>query len=229
MNPGAYIALFGAGIASFANPCVLPLVPAYVGMIAGDEARGSPHRRTIATLIFVTGFTAIFAALGLVAEIAGRNVDQLLSSIQQIGGVVLIALGLIQLGAVRRVRTVSWRLNTRLPDGRFTRPLVMGITFGAAWTPCVGPLLGAALVTAAHTSTKTEGVLLLVVYAVGVGVPFVAASLAIESAPALTRKLQALSNTLRHVAGVTLIGLGLLLATDRYNSLTSWLARITAT
>ena len=226
MNAGAYVALFGAGVASFANPCVLPLVPAYVGMMAGDEARGSPHCRVVATAVFVTGFTAVFAGLGLVAEIAGRNVDELLNSIQRIGGVVIIGLGLIQLGVVRSLRTASWRLNTRLPDGPVARPLVMGITFGAAWTPCVGPLLGAALVTAANSSTTTQGIALLIVYAAGVGVPFVASSLALESAPGLTRGLQPLSSSLHYLAGVTMIGLGVLLVAGRYNALTSLLARV---
>jgi cytochrome c-type biogenesis protein len=229
VNPGAYIALFGAGVASFANPCVLPLVPAYVGMMAGDEARASPSRRVIATVVFVSGFTTVFAGLGLVAEVAGRNVDELLDSIQRVGGITLVALGLMQWGAIRGLRATSWRLNTRLPNGPVTRPLVMGITFGAAWTPCVGPLLGAALVTAAHSPTKFQGISLLVVYAVGVGVPFIAASLALESAPALTRRLQPFSRALQYIAGVALIGLGILLATDHYNSLTSLLARITAT
>ncbi|MEO8696821.1 MAG: cytochrome c biogenesis protein CcdA [Acidimicrobiales bacterium] len=229
MNPGAYVALFGAGVASFTNPCVLPLVPAYVGMMAGDEARRSPHRRVIATAFFVSGFTAVFAGLGLVAEIAGRNVDALLNSIQRIGGIALVVLGLIQLGAIRRLRTASWRLNPRLPTGPVTRPLVMGITFGAAWTPCVGPLLGAALVSAAHSSTKFQGISLLVAYAVGVGVPFVAASLALESAPAVTRRLQPFGRALHYVAGATLIVLGLLLTTDHYDAVTSLLARIIAT
>jgi cytochrome c-type biogenesis protein len=105
----------------------------------------------------------------------------------------------------------------------------MGITFGAAWTPCVGPLLGAALVTAAHSSTKTQGIALLVAYAMGVGVPFVAASLALDSAPTLTTRLRSLGRALYYVAGVTLIVLGVLLVTGRYNSLTSLLARFTAT
>jgi cytochrome c-type biogenesis protein len=229
VNPGAYVALFGAGVASFANPCVLPLVPAYLGVIAGDEQHASPHRRVVATATFVAGFTAIFAGLGVVAEIAGRNVDELLYSIQRVGGAVIIALGLIQLGAIRRLRTASWHLKTSLPNGRVARPLVMGLTFGAAWTPCVGPLLGAALVTAAHSSTKTQGIALLVVYAMGVGVPFVAASLALESAPTLSTRLRSLGRAMHYVAGVTLIVLGVLLVTDRYNSLTSQFARLTAT
>lgn len=229
MNPGAYAALFGAGVASFANPCVLPLVPAYLGMIAGDEPRVSPHRRLVGTLVFVAGFTAVFAALGVVAEVAGRNVDELLSSIQRVGGVVIVVLGLIQLGAIRSFRAASWHLNTRLPNGPVARPLVMGLMFGAAWTPCVGPLLGAALVTAANSSTKTQGIALLVVYAMGVGVPFVAASLALESAPTFTTHLRSFGRALHYVAGVTLIVLGVLLATGRYNSLTSVLSRVTAT
>ena len=229
MNPAAYAALFGAGVASFANPCVLPLVPAYLGMIAGDEPRASTPRRVGSTAVFIAGFTTVFAGLGLVAETIGRNADALVSSIQRVGGVVVIALGLIQLGVFRNLGSRSWRMNTRLPHGTLTRPFVMGLSFGAAWTPCVGPLLGAALVTAAHSSTKTQGTVLLVVYALGVGVPFVATSLALESAPALTRRLQPVGRALHLASGVTLIFLGLLLATGRYNSLTSVLARFVPT
>jgi len=134
VNPAAYAALFGAGVASFASPCVLPLVPAYIAMIASVQPRASPHRRVIATGVFVAGFTTVFAALGAIAEIVGRNADALLSSIQRVGGVVIIALGLIQLGMIRRLRS-SWHLNTAIADGPFARPFMMGLTFGAAWSP----------------------------------------------------------------------------------------------
>ncbi len=229
MNTSAYIALFGAGIASFLNPCVLPLVPAYLGMITGTNRRASQSELLGATVLFVAGFTAVFAGLGLVAETLGRNIDAMLGDIQRVGGVIVICLGLIQFGAIPRLRATSGRLRSPLLHSPLLQPVVLGVTFGTAWTPCVGPLLGAALVTAGRSSTKTQGIALLATYAMGVGVPFVATSLALDAAPSLTKRLRLVGRAAHHLAGVTLIVLGLLLATDRYNALTSVLARLVPT
>jgi cytochrome c-type biogenesis protein len=118
----------------------------------------------------------------------------------------------------------------RLPRGGGPlRPLALGVAFGAAWTPCVGPLLGAALVSAAHSADPTRGGLLLLAYAAGIGVPFLMASLGLASSPRVSARLRRIGPGLERVAGGLLVILGVLLATGTYAHLTSYLARFTPT
>ena len=107
------------------------------------------------------------------------------------------------------------------------RPFVVGVAFGAAWSPCVGPLLGAALVVAAHSGQPVKGGVLLLSYALGIGVPFVIASLGLASSPGFSAWLRRIGPTMERVAGAILVVLGVLLATGAYKSLTSYLARFT--
>jgi cytochrome c-type biogenesis protein len=119
------------------------------------------------------------------------------------------------------------RLISRLPATGPLRPFVLGIGFGAAWSPCVGPLLAAALTIAANEADPWRGGLLLLAYSLGIGVPFLAASLGLASSPALAERLRRVGPVLERVGGTLLVALGLLLATGAYDHLTSYLARFT--
>jgi cytochrome c-type biogenesis protein len=222
----AVVALFGAGIVSFLAPCVLPLVPAYLAMVTGEASRSDTAEVVRATVVFVVGFTVVFVALGLLAGAAGRALDRVQGVVQLVGGVSIILFGLVLVGALRGrfLRTV--RLPVRLPSTGVARPFVLGLTFGTAWTPCVGPLLGASLVTAAHGESATRGALLLAAYSLGLGAPFVAAALSVTSVPALLRAMRRRSVAIARVSGVVLVLLGVLLVTGRYRSALSPLARI---
>jgi cytochrome c-type biogenesis protein len=223
------VALFGAGIASFLAPCVIPLVPAYLGMISGEaaEQRG-PGRAVASTLLFVAGFAVVFAGLGVAAGLAGSSLDSVQNGLERVGGVLVILFGLVLLGVLKGPLARERRLFTELPHiGGPLRPVVVGVAFGAAWSPCVGPLLGAALVAAAHTGDPVEGAILLFAYACGIGVPFVAASLGLASAPGTFDRLKRFGPRLERIAGVFLIVLGVLLATGWYRHLTSYLAQLT--
>jgi cytochrome c-type biogenesis protein len=221
------IALFGAGIASFLAPCVIPLVPAYLGMITGEAAdHRDPGHAVASTLLFVAGFATVFAALGVAAGLAGSSLSSVQTGLERVGGVLIILFGLALLGVVRGPFARERRLITELPQaGGRLRPVVVGVAFGAAWSPCVGPLLGAALVAAARTGDPVEGATLLFAYACGIGVPFVAASLGLAAAPGAMARLQRAGPVLERVAGVLLVILGVLLATGWYRHLTSYLAQ----
>ena len=225
------IALFGAGVASFLAPCVVPLVPAYLGMITGEAAEHrQPGRAVAATLLFVAGFAAVFAGLGVAAGLVGSSLEDVQDWLERVGGVVVALLGLAMLGFVRGPFARERRLFARLPKGGGAlRPVVVGVAFGAAWSPCVGPLLGAALVAAARTGDPAQGAVLLFAYACGIGVPFVAASLGLASAPGAMARLRRLGPALERVAGGLLVVLGVLLATGWYRHLTSYLAEFTPT
>ncbi|MCU1358867.1 MAG: cytochrome c biosis protein transrane region [Ilumatobacteraceae bacterium] len=226
---GDYVALFGAGVASFLAPCVVPLVPAYLGIVVGESADSNDTGRVVtATAIFVLGFATVFAAFGVIAGLVGKSLDPVENAVQRIGGVVIIVFGLALLGVIRGPLARERRAITNLPSLRGpARPFVVGVAFGAAWSPCVGPLLGAALVVAAHSGRPVQGGLLLVSYALGIGVPFMIASLGLASSPALGDWMRRAGKRMERVAGVLLIVLGAMLATGLYTHVTSYLARFT--
>ncbi len=223
------IALFGAGVASFLAPCLVPLLPAYVGIITGESASGGDARRAVpATAVFVLGFATVFAGLGAAAGLIGSSLHHLQLVVQRVGGVIVALMGLALLGVVRGPLGHEVRVFKALPKVTGPlRPYVVGVAFGAAWSPCVGPLLAAALTVAADSGQAGRGAVLLVAYALGIGVPFILASLALASWPSLSASLRRAGRSIERVAGVLLVILGVLLATDTYRHLTSYLARFT--
>lgn len=223
------IALFGAGVASFLAPCLVPLLPAYLGIIAGEaiEAR-DPARAVPATAVFVLGFALVFTTLGATAGLLGSALTGVEAGVQRVGGVLVVIMGLALLGVLKGPLARERRLLTRLPavTGPL-RPLVVGVAFGAAWSPCVGPLLGAALAVAARSGQAARGAVLLFAYALGIGVPFLLASLGLAASPAAAERLRRIGPKVERVSGGLLVVLGVLLATGAYGHLTSYLARFT--
>jgi cytochrome c-type biogenesis protein len=221
------IALFGAGVASFLAPCIVPLVPAYLGIIVGEvgDAR-DPARAVPATLIFIAGFTTVFAGLGAVAALLGSSLSSFQNAVRVVGGVLIIVMGLALLGVARGPLAREKRLIPKLPAiTGVARPYIVGVAFGAGWSPCVGPLLAAALAIAARSQEVGRGTILLCAYAMGIGVPFLVTALGIASSPRLANWLRRIGPGLERVAGVLLVALGVLLATNTYVHLTSYLAR----
>jgi len=221
------VALFGAGVASFLAPCIIPLVPAYLGIIVGEMGDAhDPARAVPATLLFVAGFTTVFAGLGAAAGLLGSSLDTFQNTVRVVGGIVIVIMGLALLGVLRGPLARERRLIPTVPNiGGAARPYVIGVAFGAGWSPCVGPLLAAALTIAARTGEVAHGTLLLCAYAAGIGVPFLLAALGLASSPSLAARLRRAGPTLERVAGGLLVVLGLLLATNTYVHLTSYLAR----
>ena len=222
------VALFGAGVASFLAPCIVPLLPAYLGIIVGETADArDPARAVPATVIFVLGFAVVFAAFGAAAGLLGSSLHHVQTLVERVGGVIVAVMGLALLGVLRGPFARERRLVPRIPGGGPVRPFVVGVAFGAAWSPCVGPLLAAALTLAARSGQAGRGTLLLLAYAFGIGVPFLLAALGLASFPGIAGWLQRMGPTIERVAGVLLVTLGVLLATGAYASLTSYLARFT--
>jgi len=221
------VALFGAGVASFLAPCIIPLVPAYLGIIVGEMGDAhDPARAVPATLVFIAGFTTVFAGLGALAGLLGSSLEVFQNDVRIVGGVVIIVMGLALLGFARGPLAREKRLIPQLPAVTgVARPYVVGIAFGAGWSPCVGPLLAAALTIAARSGGIGRGTVLLGAYALGIGVPFLLAALGLASSPALADRLRRIGPNLERVAGILLVVLGVLLATNTYVHLTSYLAR----
>ena len=223
------IALFGAGVASFLAPCIVPLVPAYLGIIAGEAANArDPAKAVPATLVFILGFATVFAGLGAAAGLLGSSLRDVQQVIERVGGVLIVIMGLALLGVVRGPLSREKRLVSRIPNGGGrARPFVVGVAFGAAWSPCVGPLLAAALTVAARDGQALKGAVLLLAYAFGIGVPFLLCALGLASFPAFGEWLRRAAPVIERVSGVLLVILGVLLVTGTYGYLTSYLARLT--
>jgi cytochrome c-type biogenesis protein len=210
----AAVVAFGFGVLSFLAPCTVPLLPAYVAVL-------STGRRLVpAALLYVLGFTVVFVTLGLAAGSLGRAVRASGSGAQRAGGVVVLAFAVLLLAESR------YGLLARLPARRIagTAPFALGLVAGTAFTPCVGPFLGAVLTVSALQGATLRGGVLLAAYSLGLGVPFVAAAYAVSSSPGLTRRLTKASRVVGVVGGVLLLALGGLLLSGGYGRLAGWLA-----
>lgn len=173
------------------------------------------------------GFAVVFAVLGAAAGQLGSSLHDVQEWVQRIGGVLAVVMGLALLGVIRGPLSRERRLIHAPTVGGPLRPFVVGVAFGAGWSPCVGPLLGAALTVAARGGEAGRGALLLVAYALGIGVPFLLAALGLASSPRFAEWLRGIGPKVERVAGVLLIILGVLLVTGLYQDLTSYLAELT--
>src|SRR3954454_2126969 len=221
------VALFGAGVASFLAPCIVPLVPAYLGIIVGEMGDAhDPARAVPATLLFIAGFTTVFAGLSATAAFLGTSLATFQDGVRVVGGILIVVMGLVLMDVIRGPFARERRLVPTLPSvSGVARPYVVGVAFGAGWSPCVGPLLAAALTIAARSGEVARGTILLTAYALGIGVPFLLAALGLASSPALAERLRRIGPSLERISGVFLIVLGVLLTTNTYVHLTSYLAR----
>jgi cytochrome c-type biogenesis protein len=225
------LAAFGAGILSFISPCVLPLVPGYLSFISGvtlEEMRGrgteidrSATRRVFwSSLLFVLGFSVVFVALGATASTIGRVLFERLSLLEKIAGVLLILFGLHTIGLLR----VGWfakeaRFDTGKPVS-LLGAFIVGLAFAFGWTPCIGPILGSILALAAENGTVERGALLLGVYSLGLGLPFLGASLAVNRFLAAFARIRRHYRAIEAIAGSLMIIVGVLIFTDRFSLLT---------
>ena len=219
---------FLAGLVSISSPCCLPLVPIYLSRLAGigaGQAGAAARRRIVANAAaYVAGFSLVFIALGVALGAAGVLVETsaLISGnrfwLVRIGGVLLVVLGLHQLGIVRipfldRARRIEPRA---VPGSQLGSSFVVGVTFGAGWSPCVGPILGAILTMAAGQGSIEQAGSLLVAYSLGMGVPFMAAALVFGSSPgvlaAINRRLAAVTS----LSGGVMVALGVLMVLGLY-------------
>ncbi|MEP6692896.1 MAG: cytochrome c biogenesis protein CcdA [Gemmatimonadaceae bacterium] len=222
---------FTAGLLSFLSPCVLPLIPSYVTFITGmslEEVQGARRTALVHALLFVTGFTLIFLLLGATATMLGRVFLAYRDWISRAGGVLMILFGLYLLG-IARIRAFDMERRVHLADKPvgYVGTLVVGIAFGAGWTPCIGPILGSILTYASSTADWHRGVLLLFAYSLGLAVPFLIAALAIDKFMSAFRKYRGGMIWANRIGGVLLIAVGLLLITGSFTLLAAWLSRMT--
>jgi len=227
---GLFVA-FLAGLLSFLSPCVLPLVPSYVGFLTGMTLPEMTGRRRIAlthALLFVAGFSLIFILLGASATALGGALKYYQTWIARAGGVLVILFGLLCLGVVKvGFLEQERRLQLQHKPVGYLGSVLVGMAFGAGWTPCIGPVLGAILSLAATSGSVPRGMLLLGVYSAGLAVPFLLAAVAVESFLEWFQRFRRYLPWVMRVSGVLLIFVGILMATGQFTRLAGWLQGLT--
>lgn len=222
---------FAAGTLSFLSPCVLPLIPSYISFITGLSLEELGRRRWLAfthALLFVTGFTLIFVALGATATGIGRLLNYHQVWLERVGGLLIIAFGLYLLGVFRWAPLArERRLQIQDKPLGYLGSVVVGVAFGAGWTPCIGPILGSILLYSSTTADLGRGIVLLLTYSLGLGIPFLIAALAVERFVRWFHRYRKFIPLTEKLAGAILIGVGLLLFTGYFSWLAGWLQGLT--
>ncbi|MEW6033269.1 MAG: cytochrome c biogenesis protein CcdA [Chloroflexota bacterium] len=221
---------FVAGVLSFVSPCVLPLVPVYIGNLAGSAVmtpESQPDRSTFfQALAFVTGFSVVFISLGALAGLLGWLDSGHLNILRMVGGAFLILAGITMTG-ILRVPLLYKEAHARIGVGKlpgYLRSLFLGTAFALGWTPCVGPVLAGILTLAWSSQTAWQGILLLLVYCLGLGLPFMAVSLALVPAMKYLRALNRHMRIVSVVGGIMLIALGVLMLSGQLGRLSGVIA-----
>ena len=217
-----------AGFVSFASPCVLPLVPGYLGYVTGltgvDLERERRGRMALGAALFVAGFSAVFVTAGWLAGAAGDALVEHRTTLTRVLGTLTIVLGLVFAGLVPGLPglAASRPLDVRPAAGLVGAPL-LGVVFGLGWTPCLGPTLAAVNSLAYAEATAGRGAFLGVAYCLGLGIPFVLVALGARWAMGATSFLRTHARTVTRVGGAVLVVVGILLVTGAWTELMQWL------
>jgi cytochrome c-type biogenesis protein len=224
---------FGAGLASFLSPCVLPVVPGYVTFVTGvtledfrsDGGAAVRRRAAVHAGLFILGFSLLFIALGASATVLGSLARRALPLLQQVGGAVIVLFGLYMLGVIHvPLLLQERRVQLAAKPAGMLGSVIAGVAFGAGWTPCIGPVLASILLYAGVRETVLHGAGLLAVYALGLGIPFFVAAVGFNWFLARTRFLRRWLVPIERASGVVMVIVGVLLFTGRFSVLSGWLA-----
>jgi cytochrome c-type biogenesis protein len=227
-SPGLLVA-FGAGVLSFLSPCVFPLVPGYLSYLAGtslevaQETESQPTVRwrvSLHALWFVLGFTLLFTLLGAAAALLGSALRTYQQVLARLAGLLLILFGIALTGLVP-IPWLSRDHRVQVQQGRsaWWRSGLIGMAFGAGWSACSGPILGSILVLTAASATLMQGVIFLLAYALGLGLPFLLVGILVDRVGRLMRRIHRFTGPLSLIGGAILILMGMLLLTGRLDQL----------
>jgi len=201
--------VFVEGFLAFVSPCVLPIVPIYLIYLAGKKGQEDRKTLIVNTLCFILGFTIIFVAMGATASGIGSLLVSHRLLVQQISGIIIIVFGLHYMGILKiGFLNTDKRFSAKLDNLTALSSVVFGMAFSLGWTPCIGPFLGAALTKAASQSTIAEGMLLLLIFSLGLGVPFFLAAVAMEKLKSVFDFMKKHMKTISFIAGILLIAVG---------------------
>lgn len=229
MNPPQEISIliaFFAGFLSFVSPCVLPLVPSYITYIAGvsfkdltdEKARRRLRWATLShSILFIIGFSTIFILMGASASFVGQLLVKYQNWIMKVGGVLVIILGIHFTGIIHLpFLQMEKRFELRKKPLGYLGSFFVGVVFAAGWTPCIGPILSTILIYASTSDSYTTGMMLLTVYSMGLGIPFLISSLAFNSFLSAFDKIKRYMRVITIISGFFLIAIGILFLTDTF-------------
>lgn len=229
-----FFVAFSAGLLSFFSPCVFPLIPAYIAHLTGafiKDNRVEVEKKVLVarSLSFILGFSMIFIVLGASASLVGQIFAENRDLIMKIGGLLIVVFGLQMAGILNLrllMRNVQWEVKPSAKKG-FLSSLLLGLAFGTGWSPCVGFALGSILLLASSGDTMASGMLLLFVYSLGLGVPFLIISFLLTKSMGIVKRMNRFIPRLSQISGWLLIAMGILLFTGQLQKISSWLAQYT--
>ena len=232
-----YLGVALAGLVSFLSPCVLPLVPPYLGYLGGmtleemTDEKGLDHaawrRVVLAAVCFVLGFSTVFVGLGAGASAFGQLIQTYKAELAMAAGLLIMLFGLHFLGLLRIPLLYQHaRYHTEMHGASYLGSYLIGLAFAFGWTPCVGPILATVLTVAANEASLATGVKLLAAYSLGLGIPFILAAVAIGPFMGFMRRFRRYMGTVEHVMGAVLVLTGLLFAGEALGWLRGGLVRV---
>ena len=217
-----YMISFLEGIITFVSPCLLPMLPIYISYFAGGGER-STKKPMPGALGFGLGFTVVFVAMGALAGTLGSFLKQYQTAVNVVSGLIVIVFGLNFLGVLKLNLFRGGVSNNVSPNGFFSSVL-FGIVFSVGWTPCVGAFLGSALMLASQQGHVLEGMLMLLVYSMGLGIPFMVSALLIDKLKSAFNWIKSHYNLVNMISGALLIFVGVLMATGTLGRILSWMS-----
>lgn len=225
-----YIASFIAGLLTFVSPCVLPIIPAYISFIAGasiDELKNnakSAKKTFFTALFFVLGFSAVFVILGASATLLGNFLGKNKDIIRWVGGIIVIIFGL-HLSGLFTIPFLNYQKKIQLGNLKisYLGAFLIGITFAAGWTPCIGPILSSILILASTQGKMFQGIMLLLFYSLGIGIPLLITALFINWALSVFAAIKKYYRIIEILSGVILVVIGIIILTGNFNRLTGYI------
>ena len=218
-----YLIAFLEGVITFVSPCLLPMLPIYISYFANGE--GNRKRTLINSLGFILGFTIIFVMLGAFAGGIGYMLNQYQTVINILTGLIVIVLGLNFTGIFNvKLFNHTSRLNVKTDHIRFVSSIVFGIVFSLAWTPCVGAFLGSALMLASQKGNLVQGMIMLLLYSIGLGIPYVLSALLLDQLKSTFNFIKRNYKVISIVCGLFLVVVGILMMTGTIGYLLSLLS-----
>ncbi len=222
-----YILLFLEGIITFISPCILPMLPIYISYFAGDNnlEYGKKNNTLINALGFVIGFTIIFTLLGTLAGTFGSFIRNYYTLLNIIGGTIIVIFGLNYMGLLRiSFLERSFKMDMKIKSLKFISSILFGVVFAIGWTPCVGTFLGSALMIAANSQQVLKGALMLFVYSIGLGIPFIISAILIGKLKETLDFIKRNYKIINRISGIILVVIGIAMMTGYLNKILSILS-----
>ena len=216
------LVVFIEGLASFLSPCLLPLLPVYIGYLSGEITEGKVDKKALVinSIVFSMGLSIVFILMGITASSIGKFLNEYRNILTKVGAVIIIVFGLFHMGILKLgFLYKEKRFNMKFKKNNMLNSFIFGAAFAFGWTPCIGPILGSVLFIAGSSGSATYGAYLLFIYALGLSIPFVITAVLLEYISERLKFIQKYNRVISIISGVLLIVIGVAL----YNG---WLFRI---